>query len=92
MSRLPFLTRMVMKLDVCCVRLTGGSFFMWLFARRAGLHKIIENAVRDRFIEGALVSVGGEIKLQRLAFDAERVWHVLDYDLGKVSLTRHRTE
>jgi deazaflavin-dependent oxidoreductase (nitroreductase family) len=37
MSRLPFLTRMVMKLDVCSVRLTGGSFFMWLFARRAGL-------------------------------------------------------
>src|SRR5450755_3431969 len=62
------------------------------FARRARLHKIVENAVCDRFIEGALVSVGSEIKLQRLAFDAERLWHVLDYDLGKVSLTRHRTE
>lgn len=39
MSRLPLATRMVMKLDVCSVRWTGQSFFMWLFARRAGLHK-----------------------------------------------------
>ena len=37
MARLPFLTRMVMKLDVWSVRLTGGSFFMWLFAQRTGL-------------------------------------------------------
>jgi deazaflavin-dependent oxidoreductase (nitroreductase family) len=28
-----------MKLDVWAVRYTGGSFFMWLFARRAGLAK-----------------------------------------------------
>jgi F420H(2)-dependent quinone reductase len=39
MARLPLATRMVMKLDVCSVRWTGGSFFMWLFSRRAGLHK-----------------------------------------------------
>jgi|SRR5580692_2020650 deazaflavin-dependent oxidoreductase (nitroreductase family) len=39
MARLPLTTRMVMKLDVYCVRWTGGSFFMWLFSRRAGLHK-----------------------------------------------------
>ena len=37
MARLPFATRMVMKLDVWSVRWTGGSFFMWLFARRSGL-------------------------------------------------------
>jgi F420H(2)-dependent quinone reductase len=37
MNRLPFATRMVMKLDVWSVRWTGRSFFMWLFARRAGL-------------------------------------------------------
>jgi deazaflavin-dependent oxidoreductase (nitroreductase family) len=39
MARLPLMTRMVMKLDVCSVRWTGNSFFMWLFARRAGLTK-----------------------------------------------------
>jgi len=36
-ARLPPMTRMVMKLDVCSVRWTGNSFFMWLFSRRAGL-------------------------------------------------------
>jgi deazaflavin-dependent oxidoreductase (nitroreductase family) len=39
MPRLPLATRMVMKLDVCSVRWTGSSFFMWAFSRRAGLHK-----------------------------------------------------
>ena len=39
MARLPFATRMVMRLDVWAVRLTGRSFFMWLFAQRAGLAK-----------------------------------------------------
>jgi deazaflavin-dependent oxidoreductase (nitroreductase family) len=39
MARLPPATRLVMKLDVWSVRLTGESFFMWLFARRAGLAK-----------------------------------------------------
>jgi F420H(2)-dependent quinone reductase len=37
MTRLPLTTRVVMRLDVACVRWTGGSFFMWLFSRRAGL-------------------------------------------------------
>ena len=37
MAPLPLATRMVMKLDVWSVRLTGASFFMWIFARRAGL-------------------------------------------------------
>jgi deazaflavin-dependent oxidoreductase (nitroreductase family) len=39
MARLSVVTRLVMKLDVWAVRCTGGSFFMWLFARRAGLAK-----------------------------------------------------
>jgi F420H(2)-dependent quinone reductase len=38
-AKLPLVTRLVMKLDVWAVRYTGGSFFMWLFARRAGLAK-----------------------------------------------------
>jgi F420H(2)-dependent quinone reductase len=39
MARLPLATRLLMKLDVWAVRWTGRSFFMWLFARRAGLTK-----------------------------------------------------
>ena len=39
MARLPLTTRLLMRLDVWAVRWTGGSFFMWLFARRAGLTK-----------------------------------------------------
>jgi F420H(2)-dependent quinone reductase len=39
MARLPVATRLLMRLDVWAVRWTGGSFFMWLFARRAGLKK-----------------------------------------------------
>ncbi|MBS0578124.1 MAG: nitroreductase family deazaflavin-dependent oxidoreductase [Proteobacteria bacterium] len=39
MARLPLATRLVMRLDVWSVRWTGSSFFMWLFARRAGLDK-----------------------------------------------------
>jgi len=37
MARIPVATRLLMKLDVWAVRWTGDSFFMWLFARRAGL-------------------------------------------------------
>jgi len=37
MARLPLTTRVVMKLDVVCVRWTGSSFFMWLFSRSAAL-------------------------------------------------------
>jgi len=37
MARLPAATRLVMKLDVWSVRLTGGSFFMWLFSHAQGL-------------------------------------------------------
>jgi deazaflavin-dependent oxidoreductase (nitroreductase family) len=35
-----------MKLDVCCVRWTGASLFMWLFSRRAGLTQDPEFASR----------------------------------------------
>jgi deazaflavin-dependent oxidoreductase (nitroreductase family) len=38
-ARLPVATRLLMRLDVWAVRWTGGSFFMWLFARRGGLRK-----------------------------------------------------
>ncbi len=39
MARLPFATRMVMKLDVMSVRWTGKSFFMAAFARIKGVNR-----------------------------------------------------
>ena len=56
------------------------------FARRAGAHEIVEDAVRDRFVEGALVAIGGEIKLERFAFDAKTIRHVVDVDPGEIGL------
>jgi hypothetical protein len=59
--------------------------------RRARFHKIVQNAVRDRFVEGALIPIRGKIKFERLAFDAEPIWNVVDFDPGKIRLTRDRT-
>jgi hypothetical protein len=60
-------------------------------ARRACFHEIIQNAVRDRFIEGALIPIRSKIKLERFAFDAKTVGHVIDVDPGKIWLTRDWT-
>ncbi len=59
-------------------------------ARRACLDEIVENAIRDRFIERALVSIRGKVKFERLAFDTEPVRYVIDLDPGKIGLTRYR--
>jgi hypothetical protein len=61
------------------------------FARRACFHKIVEDTVRNRFVERALVPIRGQIKFQGLALDAETVWHVIDVNPGKIGLTRYRT-
>lgn len=62
------------------------------FARGARLHEIVQNPIRDCFVEGALVSIGGEIKLERLTFDAKPVWHIVDIDPGEVGLAGHRAK
>ena len=56
------------------------------FARRAGANEVIKNAISDRFIKRALVAIRSEIKLQRFGFDTKLVWHVIDFDPGKISL------
>jgi Family of unknown function (DUF6572) len=60
-------------------------------ARRACFYEIVQNAVRHRFVERALVPIRGQIKLERLAFDAEAVRHIIDVDPGKIGLARDRT-
>ena len=61
-------------------------------ARCAGFHKIVENAVRDGFVERALIAIRGQIKLKRFAFDAETVGHVIDVDPREVRLACNRTD
>ena len=60
-------------------------------ARRACFYEIVQNAVRDRFIEGALIPIRSQIKLERLAFDTEAVWHVIDINPGEIRLAGDRT-
>src|SRR5438034_8757473 len=61
-------------------------------ARRARFDEIVKNPIRDGFVEGALVSIRGQIKFQGLAFDAETVGHVIDVDAGKIGLPCYRTD
>ncbi len=56
-----------------------------------GLNEIVQNAVRDRFVERALVPIRRQIKFQGLALDAETVGYVVDVDPGKIRLTGNRT-
>ena len=60
-------------------------------ARRACSHEIVQNAVRDRFIEGTLMPIGSKIKFERFAFDTEPIGYVIDIDPGKIRLARDRT-
>ena len=62
------------------------------FTRRACAHEIIENPVRDRLVESALVAIGSEVELQRLALDAKRIGDVFDGDLREIHLAGDRAE
>ena len=57
------------------------------FTRRACFYEVVEDAIGYCFVKGALVSIRGKIKLERLAFDTETVRHVIDIDPGKIGLT-----
>lgn len=60
------------------------------FARRACFHKIVQNAIRDRFVKRALIPIRSEIKLERFAFDAKAVRDVIDVDPGEIGLAGDR--
>ena len=62
------------------------------FPRRTRFHEIIQNAVGDRFVERALVSIRREIKLERFAFDAKAIRHVVDVDPGEIGLAGYGTK
>ena len=55
-------------------------------ARCTRFYEIVQNAVGYGFVESPLVPIRSEIKLERLAFDAKTVRHVIDVDPGKIGL------
>jgi hypothetical protein len=59
-------------------------------ARSARFHEIVQNAVRDGFVERVFVSIRRKIKFEGLAFDTETVRHVVDVDPGEIRLARDR--
>jgi len=54
--------------------------------------KVIEDPIRHCFVECAHVAVRSQIELQRLAFNAEPVRHVINIDPGKIGLSCDRAE
>ena len=62
------------------------------FTRSARIDEIIQDTVRDCFVERALVSIRGQIKLQRLALHADTVGHVIDVDPREIRLACDRTD
>jgi hypothetical protein len=60
-------------------------------ARRARFDEIVQNAICNRFVKRALVSIRSEIKLERFAFHAEIVRNVIDVDPSEIGLARDRT-
>jgi len=72
---------------------TGHEFSLDTNAPRfARGHKIIENSVHHRLVKRSDVAIGREIKLERFRLYALLVRDVLNTDLGKIRLTRYRTQ
>src|SRR5205823_4261671 len=61
-------------------------------ARSASAHEIIQDAVSDSLVKGPLISIGNQIKFQRLALDAELSRHVLDGNLREIHLAGYGTK
>jgi len=79
----------ILRTDGECDSATRGELRGYrCLVRRACFYEIVKNPVGHRFVEGALVSIRGQIKLERLAFDTVTVRHVIDIDPGKIRLTR----
>jgi hypothetical protein len=60
--------------------------------RAAGLHKVIQNSVDNRFVKRSFVAVGPQVKLKRLKLHTEFRRHIANPDCGKVRLPRAGAE
>src|SRR5207237_7393353 len=54
--------------------------------------KTITNMLHYRYLECDLTTKRSNIKLERLAFNATAIWHVVDVDPGEIRLSGHRAE
>jgi hypothetical protein len=70
-----------------CDSATGGELCGYdRLARCARFYEVVKDMVGYCFVERALVSIRGQIKLERFAFDTETVGHIIDIDPGKIRL------
>ena len=53
-------------------------------------HQIFKDAVHDFLVKAPGMPIRGKVELQRLAFDAELVWHVADVDGCEIGLAGDR--
>ena len=61
-------------------------------ARFTRCDHVIEDLIRNRFMESALISVGPKIKFEGLTFDALLIGDVLQLETGEIGLSGHRTK
>ena len=57
----------------------------------AGLHKIVQNPVDNRFVERSFIAIGPKVKLERLKLHAEFPGYITNTDGGKIRLSCART-
>ena len=67
-------------------KLRGDDCLAWC----ARFHEIVQNAVRDRFVKRALVSIRRQIKLELLALNTKTVGYIIDIDPGEIGLACDR--
>ena len=53
---------------------------------------MVENMIRYRLVEGAFVSIGSEIELERFPFQAALVRLIINLDLREIRLSGNRAE
>jgi len=54
--------------------------------------QVICNLVCNRLVKSPLISVGPQVQLEGLEFDAPLIRHVCNRDRGEIRLTRHRAD
>ena len=61
-------------------------------ARLGGCHQVIQNAVGDGFVKGALVAEGPDIELETLQFDTGLIRNIVQIERGEVRLAGFRAQ
>ena len=73
--------------DKTCVELKSLKLYIWSYR-----DEVVEDAVRDRLVERALVAEAPDVQLQRLQLDAGAVGHVFEVQGREVRLPGLRAQ